>query len=339
VHVPRHQQATQQEEERVGPTSRPSPLVSIIIPTHRSEPPFLAETLASVIGQEWTNWEVIVVDDGSPDPDALCKLVSIDPRIGVVRSASGGVARARNLGFEHAQGDLVAFLDYDDIWYPNHLSTAIGSLATNLGAAASYSAFDVVRGAAKEHVRTARQQGPVTRHTVLSGGNRPSITTMVIRRDAMAAAGGFDPTFDGADDLDLVYRLVDQGPYVRADVVTVAYRKHDDNWSKDSRAMASGARRVLAANLDRVRAAGDVEAAADLGSLQHNLRRYLSRGAMVDAVTAARSREFGRAVGLAFWAIRSSPSGVASMITRRLVRVLTGPFQLVSAKTKPKTPS
>ncbi len=106
----------------------------------------------------------------------------------------------------------MAFLDYDDIWYPNHLSTAIDTLANNDGAAASYSAFDVVRGATKEPVRTARQQGPVTRHTVLSGGNRPSITTMVIRRHAMAAAGGFNPVFDGADDLDLVYRLVDQGP-------------------------------------------------------------------------------------------------------------------------------
>jgi len=320
-------------------TSPPSPLVSIIIPTHLSEPPFLAETLASVIGQEWTNWEVIVVDDGSPDPDALSRLVSIHPRIGVVRSARGGVARGRNLGFERARGELVAFLDYDDIWYPNHLSTAIENLANNQGAVCSYSAFDVVRGAAKEPVRTVRQQGPVTRHTVLSGGNRPSITTMVIRHDAMAATGGFNPAFDGADDLDLVYRLVDQGPYVRADVVTVAWRSHDGNWSQDSLAMASGLRRVLDANLGRLRAAGDVEAAADLASLQHEQRGYLARGAMADAVAAARSREFGRAAGLAFWAIRSSPSGVASTVIRRFVRVLAWPLRLVSAKTKPKTPS
>jgi glycosyltransferase involved in cell wall biosynthesis len=320
-------------------TSAASPLVSIIIPTHRSEPPFLAETLASVISQEWANWEVIVVDDGSPDPEALHKLVSIDPRIGVVRTASGGVARARNLGFEHAQGELVAFLDYDDVWYPNHLSTAIRNLADCDGAAASYSAFDVVRGATKEPVRTARQQGPVSRHTVLSGGNRPSITTMVIRRDAMAAAGGFNPVFDGADDLDLVYRLVDQGPYVRADVVTVAYRKHDNNWSKDGGAMASGFRRVLAANLERLRAAGDVDAAADMASFQYNQRRYLSRGALVDAGKAARSHEFGRAASLTFWAVRNSPSGAAAILARQLARPLKELFRRLSTKTKPKTPS
>jgi glycosyltransferase involved in cell wall biosynthesis len=311
------------EEERVKPTSPPSPIVSIIIPTHLSEPPFLAETLASVIGQEWTNWEVIVVDDGSPDPDALCRLVSIDPRIGVVRSARGGVARARNLGFEHARGELVAFLDYDDVWYPNHLSTAIDTLANDHGAVASYSAFDVVRGAAKQPVRTARQRGPVTRRTVLSGGNRPSIVTTVVRSDAMAASGGFDPAFDGADDLDLLYRLVDQGPYVRADVVTVAYRLHDDNRSRDIRAMASAAIRVLATNLDRVRAAGDFEAAADLELLQHKSRRYWADRAIVDVVTAVRSRQLGRATALTFWALRFSPSDAASILIRHTILKLT----------------
>jgi glycosyltransferase involved in cell wall biosynthesis len=261
-------------------------------------------------------------------------LVSIDARISVIRTASGGVARARNLGFEHARGDLVAFLDYDDVWYPNHLSTAVGGLANNEGASASYSAFDVVQGATKEPVRTAHQQGPVTRHTVLSGGNRPSITTMVIRRDSMAAAGGFNPIFDGADDLDLVYRLVDQGPYVRADEVTVAYRKHDDNWSRDGGAMASGFRRVLAANLERLTAAGDVEAAADMKSFEHDQRRYLARGALVDAGTAARSRQYGRAATLIFSAVRTSPTGTASVLSRNTIRAL---LRLRSTKNKPPT--
>lgn len=157
---------------------------------------------------------------------------------------------------------------------------------------------------------------------------------MVIRRDAMAAAGGFNPVFDGADDLDLVYRLVDQGPYVRADVVTVAYRKRDDNWSRDGGAMASGFRRVLAANLDRLAAAGEVEAAADMKSFQHDQRRYLARRALVDAGTAARSREFGRAATLTLSAVRTSPPGTASVISRSSIRAL---LRLLSAKNKPAT--
>jgi hypothetical protein len=154
----------------------------------------------------------------------------------------------------------------------------------------------------------------------------------------MAATGGFDPSFDGADDLDLVFRLVDQGPYVRSDVVTVAYRSHADNWSKDSRAMASGARRVLISNLDRVSAAGDVEAAADLKLFQHWLRPYWTRRVMVDAFTALRSRQFDRAGALALWAIRFSPADAAWIVIRGSARRLLEPLRGLSAKRNTRKP-
>jgi hypothetical protein len=65
------------------------PLVSIVVPTHLSEPPFRAETLASVVAQERANWEVMV-DDGSPDAGALAELGAVDRRIRVVRQERGG---------------------------------------------------------------------------------------------------------------------------------------------------------------------------------------------------------------------------------------------------------
>ncbi len=155
-----------------------APLVSIIIPTHISRPPFLAEALASVIAQDWTNWEVIVVDDGSPDPGALAELVNVDGRIRVVRQDRGGVARARNRGLAHARGDLVAFLDYDDVWYPRHLSTAVEALAAGPGVVAAYTAFDVVTGYNKKFARTVRAEGPTTRHSVYST-TTPAATPVV----------------------------------------------------------------------------------------------------------------------------------------------------------------
>ena len=149
------------QEGRSAMTVLAPPLVSIVIPTYQSNPPFLAEALASVIGQDWANWEVIVVDDGSPDPDVLKALVSVDPRVRLVRSDDrSGAARARNLGLEQAQGELVAFLDNDDIWYPERLSTTIQALAHHKEAVGAYTAFDVVRGADKEHLRTRRQRAP-----------------------------------------------------------------------------------------------------------------------------------------------------------------------------------
>ena len=156
-------------------------------------------------------------------------------RIRVVRTTRGGVARARNLGTENARGDLVAFLDHDDAWYPGHLAATVDALARDESAVASFTAMEVVRGPSRDHVRISGVDSRVDRHSVLSGGRRPSLNTMVIRREAMEAVGGFDPRFEGADDLDLVYKLVEEGSYAYVDAVTVVYRLHDENWSRDTR--------------------------------------------------------------------------------------------------------
>ena len=310
------------QEGRSATTVLAPPLVSIVIPTYQSNPPFLAEALASVIGQDWANWEVIVVDDGSPDPDALKTLVSVDPRVRLVRSDDrSGAARARNLGLEQAQGELVAFLDNDDIWYPERLSTTIQALAHHKEAVGAYTAFDVVRGADKEHLRTRRQQGPTTRHTVLSGGNRPNCS-VVVRREALAAVGGFDPAFEGAEDVDLVRRLVELGPYVYVDKVTWAHRRHDHNYSDNTRFVASAHARSLAAHMERARAVGDADAVADLESAQRQVRRYYSAVALRAAFAAAKSGDLGQAAALFSWGVRFSPSGATSMATGGAVRKL-----------------
>jgi glycosyltransferase involved in cell wall biosynthesis len=299
-----------------------APLVSIIIPTHISRPPFLAEALASVIAQDWTNWEVIVVDDGSPDPGALAELVNVDGRIRVVRQDRGGVARARNRGLAHARGDLVAFLDYDDVWYPRHLSTAVEALAAGPGVVAAYTAFDVVTGYNKKFARTVRAEGPTTRHSVYSGGDRPSINTLVARRHAVAAVGGMDPAVEGADDLDLMYKLAERGSFAYLDEVTSAYRLHDHNASRDTRRMASALDRAIYAHLQRALDAADTEAAADLTVGRRAARRFYSQTALRNASAAARSGHFVRGAALAWWAVRFSPASAATAVaqgTRRQV--------------------
>ena len=211
-----------------------SPLVSVIVPTHLPDPPYLGETLASVVGQEWARWEVIVVDDGSAAPtEALEELTSADPRISLVRAPKGGISRARNLGLEHARGELVAFLDSDDYWYPSHLSCAVGALAQHEEAVATYSAIAVVVGTSKEPFEVDYQTGPTNRHTALSGGNRPFIPSLVARRQVVEAVGGFDPQFDRAQDQDLIFKVLEQGPCLYIRTVTAAYRHHDQNVSLD----------------------------------------------------------------------------------------------------------
>lgn len=94
------------------------PLISIIIPAYNVSP-WLSATLHSVQDQTFTNWECIIVDDGSTDNPATC--IPDDPRFRLIRQANAGVSTARNRGLDEAQGTLIAFLDDDDIWHPQAL--------------------------------------------------------------------------------------------------------------------------------------------------------------------------------------------------------------------------
>jgi glycosyltransferase involved in cell wall biosynthesis len=295
-----------------GADKRP-PGVSIVIPTHRSDPPFLAETLASVVAQDYLDWEVVVVDDGCPDPAALAVLAQVDPRVRVVRTEGGGAARARNLGLHEARGDLVAFLDHDDVWYPQHLSTLVQAMSGCADAVGAYTGFDVFEGQPRRARETHRPQVQPTRCTIFSGGARPGIVTLLARRDDVIAVGGFNPVFSGADDVDLIYKLVERGRFVPIDIVTVGYRWHEGNWSRDTRAIGSAGDRFLAAHIARVKEAGDHQAVADITMARKKARRYYAGVAVKDAFSAARSRMWRRAASLALWAVRFSPSGALAV--------------------------
>lgn len=99
-------------------------MFSVVVPTY-GRPQFLSEALESVRSQRLEDWECIVVDDASPDPVT----VPDDPRVRVVRrSVNGGAAAARNTGIEEATGEVVCFLDDDDLYTPERLELAAEGL-------------------------------------------------------------------------------------------------------------------------------------------------------------------------------------------------------------------
>src|SRR5690242_10925198 len=96
------------------------PTFTVIVPTY-GRPEFLADALASIVAQSFTDFECIVVDDASPEPAAL----PADPRMRLIRrEVNGGPPAARNTGIDAAQGSYVAFLDDDDVWTPTRLADA-----------------------------------------------------------------------------------------------------------------------------------------------------------------------------------------------------------------------
>src|SRR5690606_5467803 len=96
------------------------PLFSIVIPLYNKEK-HIAETLASVLGQSFADFEVIVVNDGSTDGSLSAVNAFNDPRLFVHTKENGGVSDARNYGIAKAKGDFIALLDADDTWEPTFL--------------------------------------------------------------------------------------------------------------------------------------------------------------------------------------------------------------------------
>ena len=102
-----------------------NPMISIIMPVYNCEN-FIAESIESVLAQQFSSWELIVIDDGSTDNSGkLCDAFSVkDPRIKVFHIENGGVSNARNYGVQQAQGEYIQFLDADDLLTPETLQTA-----------------------------------------------------------------------------------------------------------------------------------------------------------------------------------------------------------------------
>ena len=101
-------------------------MISIIMPAYNSEK-YISEAIESVCNQSYMNWELLIVNDGSTDrtPDILNKYAENDNRIKVFHRENAGVSTARNIALSYASGDLVTFIDSDDVYHPNRLEKMV----------------------------------------------------------------------------------------------------------------------------------------------------------------------------------------------------------------------
>lgn len=117
-------------------------LVSVIVPTYNVER-YIAATVKSVLAQSYSQFELLIIDDESPDRSVEIVQQFQDPRIKIIHQKNRGLAGARNTGIRHAQGDYLAFLDSDDLWLPEKLEQHVQHLEQNpqVGVSFSRSAF------------------------------------------------------------------------------------------------------------------------------------------------------------------------------------------------------
>ena len=192
----------------------PVPRVSVVIPTY-NHARFIGHALASVCAQTFTDWEAIVVNNFSTDDTESVVASVADPRIRLVNFANHGViAASRNYGMAMAWGELVAFLDSDDCWYPQKLEHCLQMIA---------SGYDLVcHGevwvSERDGVRRLREvsYGPEARasfESLLFEGNCISTSAVVARRQYLEAVGGFDESeaLNTAEDYHLWLKLARAG--------------------------------------------------------------------------------------------------------------------------------
>jgi len=183
-----------------------APLVSVIIPTYnRSE--MLKRALESVRAQTFPDYEIVVIDDGSED-DTPRLVASLPGPIRYVRIEQAGPAAARNAGIEAAAGELLAFLDSDDEWLPEHLARTVPILQERQEVGLVYHAYHRVDESGRRiPLRRNRPQpgGRVTGALFAYDFILPS--TVVCRRSLVCRAGAFDSRMVPSEDYDLWLRM------------------------------------------------------------------------------------------------------------------------------------
>lgn len=294
-------------------------LVSVIVATNRTGR-FLREALSSVRMQTHGAVEVVVVDDGSPAPDAIAAVAAeILPHARVLRQERSGPSIARNVGAAQATGQYLAFLDDDDRWHPDRISACVARLDAHPGAVLAYCGMRTI-DAHGSTLTAADQIAIADRLDIARRRTGILLPNSVIRTTAFAAVGGFHSRIRLAEDLDLVLRLAEQGPFVFEPQVLVDYRAHDANTTLRHRDLVGGVAEVL--RLHRW-AAAERQDAVLVDALEESIRKN-DRFAWWSAGRAAKAaftrRRPAAAVAELWWALRTAPRGLPDGLRRRARR-------------------
>ena len=183
------------------------PAISVIIPAYNSAKTIL-ETIDSVLRQSFTDFELIVINDGSSDRTLELLATVDDPRLRVLSFANGGLPVARNRGIANSQGEFVTFIDADDLWTEDKLELQLAALSQNSAAGVVYSWTTVMDEAGKSFYpgKSVSHAGDVRRQ-LLANNFIASGSNVMIRRTAIESVGEFEPTLTSAEDWDYWLRL------------------------------------------------------------------------------------------------------------------------------------
>jgi len=259
----------------------PTPLVSTIIPTY-NRADLVSEAIDSVLRQSYPNVEVIVVDDGSTD-DTCDRLKRYGTRVRLISQSNAGPSAARNRGIAAARGELIAFLDSDDLWLPEKLERQVRLLQAAGDAVPcclsnimmewrdrAISSFEIsgLKSAVPEGIWLNPPEILATRFVLFNQG-------VVIRREVLAKVGGFDARLRLLEDYELSLRLALHLPWAFIQEPLVIWRESASSCYQDSRRDDAHVQLLLGQILER--SLGLWKQHDETGKTQQLLVRELTR--------------------------------------------------------------
>jgi glycosyltransferase involved in cell wall biosynthesis len=216
-------------EKAISPKA--TPLVSVIVPAYNAEKTIL-ETVQSVLQQTFSEFELIVINDGSTDGTLEVLATVGDPRLAVFSYENGGLATARNRGVERSSGEFITFIDADDLWTPEKIESQVAALQQSMRSESGKKA-----GVAYSWTRSMDAGGELfydgnadtfagdvyaqlLRCNFISSGSNIMLT-----RQAIAATGVFDDGLRYCEDWEYYLRLAREWPFVVVPQYQVLYRQ------------------------------------------------------------------------------------------------------------------
>ena len=250
------------------------PLLSIVMAAYNTNHQFLREAIESVLAQHYTNFELLIADDCSPDAEVRAiveEYAKRDPRVRLIaRHVNGGISAATNSAIDSAVGEWVVFMDHDDAIVKHALLHLVLAMNQRPSAALVYSDEDKIDEANHQFMPYFKSDfDPV----LLLGQNYVCHLTTV-RRSLVGELGGLRSEFDGSQDWDLVLRVsevVDRRDIVHVPHVLYHWRSHSESTSKSSEAKPwalDAGRRAVGAALERRGVRASVGEIATTGFVQ-----------------------------------------------------------------------
>jgi glycosyltransferase involved in cell wall biosynthesis len=213
------------------------PKISVLMPVYNGER-YVEKAIESVLRQEFTDFELIIVDDGSTDNSLpICKRCAThDKRIRLIVKEKGGTTSALKQGFALAKGEFVARMDADDISLPQRFNHQLSFMKRNVDVAVVGTQVELID---PDGLQICVQKHPTHHEEIyalmMNGGYSMVHPTVMMRKEIIESAGGYRGNFEMAQDYDLWLRIAEQAKLANLPMVLLRQRLHDDSVSYSKR--------------------------------------------------------------------------------------------------------